>query len=77
MPIKGKGKGRARGDEESEWIVSLQDDTGISTVKERWMNLAPLKDFCSVEEEDGEVVSHSSPLMLMIVAFGHGVRCFD
>nr|XP_019009308.1 uncharacterized protein I206_05956 [Kwoniella pini CBS 10737]OCF48089.1 hypothetical protein I206_05956 [Kwoniella pini CBS 10737] len=53
-----KGKGRAREDaEEGSWTVILEDDgnewRGDVDIKERWMNVAPVKDFCAVPEEGG------------------------
>lgn len=65
IPTPGKGKGRARDDEEETgWaIVEETVDRGSVDVRERWLNLAPIKDFCTVEEETGGV-SH------LIVASG-------
>ncbi|KAK4684331.1 hypothetical protein P7C73_g5851, partial [Tremellales sp. Uapishka_1] len=60
-----KGKGKARDKSEGDWSVVLEDEEGKGSVevKERWMNLAPVKDFCVIEEEGGGV-SH------LIVASG-------
>jgi DNA damage-binding protein 1 len=54
-----KGKGRAQDNIDSgTWTITLDDEaTAEQSVKERWMNLAPLKDLAVVEEEDGRVVS--------------------
>jgi DNA damage-binding protein 1 len=52
-----KGKGRAEV-QEGAWAVTVVDDLeGSTEVLERWMNLAPVKDFCAVSEEGGGVVS--------------------
>ncbi|WWD20338.1 hypothetical protein CI109_104814 [Kwoniella shandongensis] len=51
-----KGKGKARDEnEESSWAVAIDDksDKGSTETRERWMNIAPVKDFCLVEEEGG------------------------
>nr|XP_018260261.1 uncharacterized protein I303_07178 [Kwoniella dejecticola CBS 10117]OBR82419.1 hypothetical protein I303_07178 [Kwoniella dejecticola CBS 10117] len=53
-----KGKGRARDDsEEGLWTVVLEDEgnewRGDVDIKERWMNVAPVKDLCAVQEEGG------------------------
>ncbi|WVF68077.1 hypothetical protein IAT40_002840 [Kwoniella sp. CBS 6097] len=53
-----KGKGRARGEvDEAAWSVVMEESgnewRGEAEVKERWMNIAPLKDFCTVQEEGG------------------------
>jgi len=59
-PIPGrKGKSRVKTEEEaSSWSIAMEDEDqrGIVDVKERWMNLAPLKDFCVVGEESGNIV---------------------
>lgn len=53
-----RGKGKARQEEEEDWAVVLEDgQVGEIDTLERWMNLAPVKDFCTVEEEGGGVVS--------------------
>ncbi|OCF33570.1 hypothetical protein I316_04642 [Kwoniella heveanensis BCC8398] len=53
-----KGKGRAREEvDEGVWSVVMEQEgnewRGTVDVKERWMNLAPVKDFCTVPEEGG------------------------
>ncbi|WWC92848.1 uncharacterized protein L201_007809 [Kwoniella dendrophila CBS 6074] len=53
-----KGKGRARDDsEEGAWTIVLEDEgnefRGDVEEIERWMNIAPVKDFCAVKEEGG------------------------
>ncbi|WWC95424.1 hypothetical protein V866_002287 [Kwoniella sp. B9012] len=53
-----KGKGKARDEvEEGSWTVVHEDQgnewRGDVDVKERWMNVAPVKDFCAVNEEGG------------------------
>jgi len=40
-----------------EWALTSHDGKGGYEVKERWINLAPLKDFCVVEDEAGAMVS--------------------
>jgi DNA damage-binding protein 1 len=55
-----KGKGKARSNvEDGPWAVEIENEqeSGEIDVKERWMNLAPLKDYCVVEEEGGGMVS--------------------
>ncbi|WRT69742.1 uncharacterized protein IL334_006733 [Kwoniella shivajii] len=56
--IPRKGKGRARDEtEEAAWAVIMEEEgnefRGDVDVKERWMNVAPVKDFCAVKEEGG------------------------
>ena len=54
-----KGKGRAStSEEDGPWSVQHLDSvSGSNHVDERWMNLAPLRDFDVVREEGGGVVS--------------------
>lgn len=54
---KGKGKGRVTADVGAWGITLLPDAHRKATVQERWMNIAPVKDFAVVEEDDGRVVS--------------------
>lgn len=57
-PIIRKGKGRASISEtRGEWDAQVTEDRGNFMIRERWMNLAPLRDFCVVEDEGGGVVS--------------------
>ncbi|WVW86882.1 hypothetical protein I302_108937 [Kwoniella bestiolae CBS 10118] len=55
-PRKGKGKARDEA-EEGSWTVIVEYEgnewRGDVDVKERWMNVAPVKDFCAVKEEGG------------------------
>lgn len=54
-----KGKDKARDNEEGlEWALESLDGKGNFVVKERWMNLAPLRDFCVVKDEGGGMVGH-------------------
>ncbi|KAL7425176.1 hypothetical protein Q5752_000864 [Cryptotrichosporon argae] len=46
-------KGKAR--EQGEWAVHVDEVTGGVEVKERWMNVAPVKDFVPVTDEAGSV----------------------
>ncbi|WVQ78968.1 hypothetical protein IAT38_001060 [Cryptococcus sp. DSM 104549] len=57
--IPNKGKGRARANVESgAWEVVLEDQgKGALEVKESWMNVAPVKDFCTVNDTGG-ALSH-------------------
>ncbi|WVQ95773.1 hypothetical protein IAU59_002872 [Kwoniella sp. CBS 9459] len=53
-----KGKGRARESiDEAAWTVVMEEQgnewRGTVDVKERWTNVAPVKDFCTVQEEGG------------------------
>jgi len=41
-------------------VVDDEEVRGKPEVKERWMNLAPVKDFCVVADEGGGVVSADS-----------------
>jgi hypothetical protein len=54
------------------------DARGKPEIKERWMNLAPVKDFCVVGEEGGGVVCNENwlfcPADRCSVTFGSGVR---
>lgn len=50
-----KGKGR-EGHGPSSILVG-EPATGSTEILERWMNLAPVKDFCVVSEEGGGAVS--------------------
>lgn len=54
-----KGKGRAHESTDGgAWTIILDDDVQADqSVKERWMNLAPMKDMAVVEEDDGRMVS--------------------
>jgi DNA damage-binding protein 1 len=55
---KGKDKARDREeDEDSGWRVELEEQNGQAEVLERWMNLAPVKDFAVIEEEGRGAVS--------------------
>jgi DNA damage-binding protein 1 len=55
-----EGKGReCEEQEESAWRLELDEGVGKVEVLERWMNLAPVKDFCVVEEEGRGLVSAS------------------
>lgn len=57
--IHRKGKGRAQETVDAgTWAIDMTEDgEGEVSVRERWMNLAPVKDFTVVEEEDGRLVS--------------------
>jgi DNA damage-binding protein 1 len=56
-----KGKDRSRDSEESlEWAIDLHEARTGYTTKERWMNLAPLRDFCVVKDEGGGMVRLSA-----------------
>nr|WVH01967.1 DNA damage-binding protein 1 [Naematelia aurantialba] len=79
-----KGKGKAwddKAEERGPWSVLHEDDLqGSVTVLERWLNLAPVKDFCTVTE-DGGGVSHlvvssgaSNSNSLRIVRSGVGIE---
>ena len=50
-----KGKARARDEDEGDiggWSIAEETaEMGRIDVRERWLNLAPVKDFCTVEEE--------------------------
>ncbi|KAK8849708.1 hypothetical protein IAR55_005043 [Kwoniella newhampshirensis] len=51
-----KGKGKARNEAEAgTWSITIEDGSEIGSIetRERWMNIAPVKDFSSVEEEGG------------------------
>jgi DNA damage-binding protein 1 len=53
-----KGKDRLKDNEDGlEWVVELSEANAGFAVKERWMNLAPLRDFCVVKDEGGGMVS--------------------
>lgn len=57
-PVNRKGKGRANhNDGQSGSIVVGSTATGSTEVLERWMNLAPVKDFAVVGDESGGTVS--------------------
>ncbi|ORY34709.1 CPSF A subunit region-domain-containing protein [Naematelia encephala] len=80
--LKGKGKARDGKDEESgPWSVLHEDDLqGNNRTLERWLNLAPVKDFCTVTDESGGV-SHlvvssgaSNANSLRIVRSGVGLE---
>ncbi|OCF61827.1 hypothetical protein L486_01489 [Kwoniella mangroviensis CBS 10435] len=82
-PRKGKGKARDEA-EEGSWTVVHEDQgnewRGDVNVKERWMNVAPVKDFCAVHEE-GDGLSHlvissgaSNTNSLRIVRSGVGLE---
>lgn len=59
LPRSIKGKGRAHESTDGgAWTIVVDDEVqGDLDVKERWMNLAPVKDLAVVEEDDGRVVS--------------------
>lgn len=71
-----KGKGRAHDNIDSgAWTITLDDEaTADQSVKERWMNLAPLKDLAVIEEEDGRVVSKAIRIELTPVPPRRRVR---
>lgn len=84
IPTPRKGKARARDNEEEDiggWsVVEDTAEEGRIDIKERWLNLAPVKDFCTVEEEGGGV-SHlvvasgaSTSNSLRIVRSGVGLE---
>ncbi|ORX37687.1 CPSF A subunit region-domain-containing protein [Kockovaella imperatae] len=53
IPIR-KGKGRASG--QSADFADVEDSTtGLTSIKERWTNLAPVRDFDVVREEGGGI----------------------
>jgi hypothetical protein len=57
-----KGKARAsRVTDDGEWAVEVESEGpgGKADVKERWMNLAPVKDFVVVKEEGGGMVGRN------------------
>lgn len=56
--IENKGKGRAQqGPDGGAWALTMQDDAqGSVDVRERWMSIAPVKDFTIVEGDDGHLV---------------------
>lgn len=59
-PTSRKGKGRAsHNDGHSSSITLGQTATGSTEVLERWMNLAPVKDFAVVGDESGGTVRQS------------------
>ena len=70
--IARKGKGRALEDEDGgSWSVVEEDESkGRLEVRERWMNLAPVKDFCVVQEEGGGVVCRVQRMALIEVSLG-------
>ena len=78
IPVR-KGKGRARDNEEgAELTISVQeDDEGSFAIKERWMNLAPVKDFCVIEEESGVLVSFTVMIELTPVTPRCSLGCID
>lgn len=52
-----KGKDRLKDNEEGlEWAMELSEAKTSYTTRERWMNLAPLRDFCVVKDEGGAMV---------------------
>lgn len=59
IPRSAKGKGRAQESADGgAWTIAVEDDGhGSVDVKERWLNIAPVKDFAVVEGDDGRVVS--------------------
>lgn len=57
---KAKGKGKETADAVISNISVGEPARGAVQTLERWMNLAPVKDFCVVEEDGGGSVSHSS-----------------
>lgn len=71
-----KGKGRAHESTDGgAWTIILDDEVQAEqTVKERWMNLAPMKDMAVVEEEDGRVVSFHLVSQLISVPPCRGLR---
>jgi DNA damage-binding protein 1 len=52
-----KGKGKEEVSSPSSIIVS-EPSMGSTEVLERWVNLAPVKDFCAVGDQSGGTVSH-------------------
>lgn len=75
--IKGKGRAQESADAGAWSIVQEPDSQRAAVVRERWMNIAPVKDFAVVEEDDGRVVSsqtpeHSSLQSHLVVASGAG-----
>lgn len=57
--IHRKGKGRASDTVDGgAWTIHSEDDgTGSVEVRERWLNIAPVRDFTVVKEDDARVVS--------------------
>lgn len=56
-PISRKGKGRANHEDVSSRSITVgKTATGSTEVLERWMNLAPVKDFAVVSDESGGTV---------------------
>lgn len=58
--IHGKGKERAQEYfDAGAWTIFREAESeGEISVRERWMNIAPVKDFAVVEGEDGRVVRY-------------------
>jgi hypothetical protein len=54
-----KGKGREELSSPSSIVVS-EPSVGTVDVLERWVNLAPVKDFCAIGDQIGGTVSRSS-----------------
>ena len=67
-----KGKGPAR--DEDQWVVEIAEGKGSFEVRERWMNLAPLRDFVTVEGDGG--VSHRVTKLTTVIP-GRGVGRVD
>lgn len=80
-----KGKNRASAEAaESGWNVALSEEKGSASVLERWVNLAPVKDFATVGDESGAVVSPHRVIRVTVdvrlkesVAPCSGVRLID